>query len=334
MTALRSLFDAACLAFGLIVFFISGKTPALAYQALVRLFCRTGGLSNDLLSEVMRKLDDGPRPPAPRGELGIAGADAKKVAEQLRADGYFVFPARLPDAVCDRLLGAALSTPAQIRSAQGQSAGGRARYDRAKPQAVRYDFDTADVLALDDVQELMMNPALLSVASEYLGTTPVADVVSMWWHTAHSDQPDEDAGQLYHFDMDRIQWLKFFVYLTDVNAESGPHCFIRGSHRTNGIPRELLAKGYARLSDEEVLRYYRREDLRQVVAPRGTIIAEDSRGLHKGLPVRRGDRLMLQIQFSNSLFGGWYPRARMRDVKPALSAMAKAYPKIYANYLA
>jgi len=331
--ALGALLDAACLAFGLLVYVLSGKTPGIAYQAFVRLFCRTGGRSNDALSSVIRRLDGGPSLPPPRGELGIAGDDAKGVAERLRADGYFVFPGRLPEAACDRLLKAALDTPAQIRAAQGQAPAARARYDRARPAAVRYDFDAADVLALEDTQALLMNPALLSVAREYLGTTPIADVVTMWWHTAYSDRPDEEAGQLYHFDMDRIQWLKFFVYLTDVGADNGPHCFVRGSHRTDGIPRELLAKGYARLSDEEVLRRYPSEDVRQVLAPHGTIIAEDSRGLHKGLPVRKGDRLMLQIQFSNSLFGGWYPRTRLRAVRPELAAMARAHPKIYSNYL-
>ena len=76
----------------------------------------------------------------------------------------------------------------------------------------------------------------------------------MWWSVAGNKQPDSAAAQLYHFDMDRIRWIKFFINLTDVTAENGPHCFIAGSQQTCGIPRHLLAKGYTRLSDEPVRR--------------------------------------------------------------------------------
>jgi hypothetical protein len=96
--------------------------------------------------------------------------------------------------------------------------------------------------------------------------------------------------------------------LTDVGPENGPHKFIAGSHRTGGIPGELLKKGYARLTDEEVAPHYRPADFIEFTAPRGTIIAEDTRGLHKGQHVNSGHRLMLQIQFSNSLFGPPYPK--------------------------
>jgi ectoine hydroxylase-related dioxygenase (phytanoyl-CoA dioxygenase family) len=336
-SVLRGVLDTVRVACGACVYLLTDSTPGWAYQALIRLFCRTGGKSNDLLARGIRAFDPGPRLPRPQGQLGVSDSEeSKRVAARLRADGYFVFEKRLSDAVCDRLVRFAVETPARIRPMTGQSpaaaaAEQRARYDRAAPSAVRYDFDAADLLGLPDVQQLLADPALLSVARDYLGTTPIADVVAMWWHTAYSQQPDEDAAQFYHFDMDRIQWLKFFVYLTDVGEANGAHCFIRGSHRTGGIPAEILARGYARLTDDEVLRHYGRDRVVEVLAPRGTIIAEDTRGLHKGREVLSGDRLMLQLQFSDSLFGGSYPRARRRAVSPELVQMSRLFPKIYRN---
>src|SRR6185437_17098348 len=103
------------------------------------------------------------------------------------------------------------------------------------------------------------------------------------------------------------------------------HSFVRGSHRTGGIPSALLSKGYARLTDEDVARHYARTDVMEFLAPRGTVLAEDTRGLHKGLPVRRGDRLMLQLQFSNSLFGGYYPPAAFGALTPGLREMVAAH---------
>src|SRR5690606_18205340 len=103
--------------------------------------------------------------------------------------------------------------------------------DRARPRAVRYELRADDLVASSDVQRLLADWSLLAVAQDYLRATPIIDIVAMWWHTALHDHPDARAAQFFHFDMDRPRWLKFFIYLTDVAPENGPHCFIRGSHR-------------------------------------------------------------------------------------------------------
>lgn len=336
-TVLRPLRDLALLGGGALRYALAGAHGSSAYHAMIRLFCQTGGVSNDLMSRCVSMVAGRSRLPEPRGGLGVnTAADATRIAARLREDGFFVFEQRLSEQVCDRLTQFATTQPALVRPmTHAPSTPKRtAVYDEQRPLAVRYDFDASDVLDLVDVQTLMTDPTVLSVAQNYLGTTPLADVVSMWWHTAASDQPDEEAAQFFHFDMDRIKWLKFFVYLTDVGPDSGAHCFVRGSHRTKGIPSALLAKGYARLTDEEVLRHFRPEDIVEFHGKRGTVIAEDTRGLHKGLHVRRGHRLMLQLQFSNSLFGGSYSRATFRSYSPELRSMVAAYPRIYKNYVA
>jgi len=43
---------------------------------------------------------------------------------------------------------------------------------------------------------------------------------------------------------------------------------------------------------------------------------------------------MLQLQFSNSLFGGFYPPSRIEQVvDPVLEEMIDRFPRIYSNYL-
>jgi hypothetical protein len=336
MASARASIDLARVLAGAAVYKLTGSTPAGAYQAFIRLFCLSGGLSNDWMDRLARTFDAGSSLPEPSGVLGVCSLqDAKRIADRIRADGYYIFDQKLPGEMCDRLLGFALNTPARVRPMTGEHSlpKGEQIYDRNRPLAVRYDFNVDDVLNFPDVQRLMADPSILWVAQSYLRTTPVADVTSMWWHTAFSDQPDEEAAQFFHFDMDRIKWLKFFIYLTDVGPSNGPHCFVKGSHRTKGIPSALLSKGYARIQDKEVFRHYPREAEVQFLAPRGTVIAEDTRGLHKGLEVRSGDRLMLQLQFSSSLFGGSYPPFSFRTMIPEMKKMAEIYPVIYKNYL-
>jgi ectoine hydroxylase-related dioxygenase (phytanoyl-CoA dioxygenase family) len=319
------------------VHILTGRTPALAYQGMIRLFLLTGGWSNDALASMIRVFRRPASLPAPVGILGsLTPMGVEEVAREIRERGFCVFEEQIPAAMVQRLLQFSLTTECRTRpksgdrNAPGEAASGK--YDRANPVAVRYDYDPQAVVNNPDVQCLMADASLLSVVQAYLGSLPIADVTSMWWNTAYSMEADEDAAQLFHFDMDRVRWIKVFIYLTDVTTENGPHCFIEGSHRTGGIPSRLLSKGYTRIDDEEVSRYYTADKFVEFKAQAGTIILEDTRGLHKGLAVRKGDRLMLQLQFSNSLFGARYPRSTFRSMTAELRSMAEAYPAIYGNY--
>jgi hypothetical protein len=315
----------------------SGRTDPWAHQALIQLFCATGGRFNDLLSSGISLCSKRLAIARPVGVLGDLGGDAvSRSANELRARGFAVFPHALPDDMCDRLMQFTRETPALVRRMDHEIAGAAARvalFDPEHPLAVRYDYPTEALLGNPDVQALLSDPSLLALAQEYLGSRPRADVLSMWWHTSFHTQPDSEAAQFYHFDMDRIKWLKIFVYLTDVGPEDGPHSFIEGSHRSGGIPASMLTRGYVRLSDEEVLGHYGAARQIEFSAPRGTVIVEDTRGLHKGKAVTGRSRLVLQLQFSNSLFGAQYAKATMREVhNPSLAQVMAQAPDVYAGY--
>jgi hypothetical protein len=255
--------------------------------------------------------------------------------DKLRNDGYIVLERALPAETCDRLVRFARKTPSQTRLMDGQADFGRSEvlFDPERPTAVRYDYPADVLLDNPDVQSLLADQSILALVQDYLGAPPVADVLNMWWHTNYSERPDAQAAQFFHFDMDRIKWLKVFIYLTDVGPDNGPHSFVRGSHRTGGIPWSLLQRGYKRLTDRDVERCYAKDACREFSAPRGSIIIEDTRGLHKGAHVRAGPRLILQLQFSNGLFGAIYPQARISRVRdPSLQKMLARAPAIYRQY--
>jgi len=332
-----SVFYAVTLSIGFVVYLVSRKTPPFGYASMIKLFCLTKGHSSDWLSRLIGAARAPYHIRAPSGVLGdMTDAGLRgRVVSQLKDRGYYIFERRLPDDMCDRLLQYAMSHPCRSVAMDGDRAGQPviSVYPRGTARSVRYDFDPQDLLKNVDVQRLLADLSFASVAQDYLGARPVSDVLGMWWHTSFSDKPDMAAAQYYHFDMDRPKWLKFFIYLTDVKSTNGPHTFVAGSHQTGAIPPKLLDKGYARLTDEEVEGHYAESDIIEFAAPRGTIIAEDTRGLHKGKHVHEGDRLMLQIQFSNSLFGGAAPTFSLSgELSAELQRSREQFPGLYAAY--
>ena len=326
------------LALGLAVYILSKKTPSFAHRSMIRLFCITRGRSNDWLSAAIGLFKRRYLFPRRRGILHEMAdpAERGRVIKALREHGFHIFKQRLADYVCDRLLSYATTQACQMCPTDSQPAPDSAAsvYRRGDPQAIRYEFKPAELLCNTDIQRLLADVSFAGLAQDYLGSRPVVDVLSMWWLTDYSDRPDARAAQYFHFDMDRPKWLKFFIYLTDVEAINGPHGFVRGSQKTGAIPYNILKKGYARLTDDEVNAAFGPDAITTIVAPRGTIIVEDTRGLHKGNQVMTGDRLMLQIQYSNSLFGAHYPKTSFAGpMIQDLEELTQAFPETYSAYL-
>jgi len=207
------------------------------------------------------------------------------------------------------------------------------KFKREAPEGVRFDCSRDALLADSTIQNLIADSGLLAIAQRYLGTAPILDIVAMWWHSAFGHEPDSEAAQYFHFDMDRIKWIKFFFYVTDVNEDSGPHVFVRGSHRTGGVPKELLRKGYVRLMDQEIASRYPAADIIEFIGARGTLIIEDTRGLHKGKRVVAGDRLLFQLEFTSSLFGAPYKKWRFpQRMTPAMASAYEHFPRLFSIF--
>lgn len=330
--------DLVKLLVGSIQYAVAGKNSDFAYQGMISLFCATKGHSSDLLSYLISLFKKPYALPDANGLLGnFYSGDLARINAALNDKGYYVFEQRLPDQLCDALLDYALNATCRITvNPDGTRAKPErlVKYNREKPEGLLYFPDVEGALNNQAVQSLLADKSIIAVAQTYLNCRPVMEYPSYWWSTAASTEASLEAAQYYHFDMDRIKWLKFFVYLTDVSEENGPHTFISGSQRSGAIPAKLLSKGYARLTDEMVEGCYQPEEVIRFTAPRGTVIAEDTRGLHKGTHVQKGDRLMLQFQFSNSHFGAVFPPAFIKNVQdPSLAKMIQEYPQMYSMFL-
>lgn len=311
-----------------------GDTPRSAHVALIDLFVESGGRANDTLAKAFALAHPPYRLPPASGVLGnLNENDLAEVQRQLEKDGYYVFENCLSEDFCERLVRKTQAVDCMI---MGDNIGGgsiRGRYERgAPPKAAKYLLTEDDTTDIPEVQELISDPSIIAVAQNYLKSKPIFSGISLWWSPTFTGAADNQAAQQFHWDMERIKWIRFFIYLTDVTADSGPHCFIAGTHRSGAIPDNLLKLGYVRLSDETMLETFGKDAYKEFVGPRGTIIAEDSRGFHKGMEPKAGDRLLLAFELSNTTFGA-NKRHLIRNIHvPRFGEFAKRYPRVYSNF--
>jgi hypothetical protein len=228
----------------------------------------------------------------------LTESQANQATAALHTDGFFVLPYRLPVAWVNAVTERARQLPVEGRS----GAEDVQLPATIQPKCPTYWHRQDDLLAVPEIREFMQDPALREIASRYLECEPVLDIVGAWW-TFPQGEADSASAQLYHFDLDRVRWLKIFVYLTDVDEASGPHAFIRGSHRTIG--QKICRDG--RFSNDEVFAMYSKSDEMIFTAPSGTVILEDTLGFHKGVPATQGHRFILEYELSINHFGYPYP---------------------------
>jgi hypothetical protein len=321
---------------GVVDYFRRGDVTLDARSALLQLHCNTNGRLTDRLATMLRALRP-PRRPAPvTGLLGSLTVDAQKgITDQIARDGYYVFEQRLPENLCDEIERFAQQTPCTVEG-RSREPKDRTLFDPAAPVSKTYRVTEEDIIRNHAMQRLMADPSALAIAERYLRTLPVLSMVNLWWSATFGNEPGADAAQEFHFDFDPPpRWLLFFVYLTDVGPDNGPHVFAKGTHIADiAAAGPLLARGYVRIPDADVAAAFGRESIVELYGKRGTVLAVDTRGFHKGKMLTAGHRLMAQLTYSSPAYSGAHARKLKLsgDIAPLLAEAIKTAPRVYQKY--
>jgi hypothetical protein len=265
---------------------------------LIKDFCVSNGKNLDDLHSKVKTMR---LPSKIEGKSNIYGSDYSNVSNHLQSFGFFDFGKIVPNHLVNSLFKSFTGT----KYLKGENRGDCLDnfIDIENPNCDRYDLDEKKIAQLSGVQELLFDPFFLEIASRYLECSPVLSNISAWWSFPFASGDPFEAAQLFHFDLDRIKWLKFFIYLTDVDPLSGPHCFIPKTHLSGSHPSEFRKRGYTRIPDEEMDAFFPKKSWIEFTGEAGTVIAVDTRGYHKGKIPVNNHRLILQFEFSNCLFG-------------------------------
>lgn len=194
----------------------------------------------------------------------------------------------LPELVSKDVLESALSylEDKQLKTSDGRMV----RLQDIPSDVTIADYPLETVLACPAIIELINAAPVLALAGSYLGCSPTLSSVGLRWSFPSASGPCD--VQRFHRDPDDWRFVKLFIYLTDVDHESGPHVYVQGSHKTG---RGIRAHSY---DAEKLKKQYGKDSITPVMGKTGTAFMADTNGIHMGAPPRHRPRLLLAAQYS------------------------------------
>jgi hypothetical protein len=152
-----------------------------------------------------------------------------------------------------------------------------------------------------EVDLVARNSLIVDVARKYLECEPIVWLTQLKWTLPSPDHsgPDVTAHQepiqydSHSFHYDILDWrsLTLFIYLTDVDADSGPHVVVEGTNSRKSLSE---IRGIT-IDDDSVERKYGSR-IRTILGQKGTAFIEDTSSLHK-VAAGHKNRLMLSIDY-------------------------------------
>jgi len=204
-----------------------------------------------------------------------APAELRPWLEQLHRDGIVMLPGYFDRKTCEACI-------LELDRAMA-----------AKPEIVQVSGSDRRVYGAEHLSPLVQHFAgdqnFLAIARLYTGD----DIVNAFTlaQRTHPLEGAQIANSGWHRDSFYRQ-VKAFLYLTDVDVDSGPLQYLRGSHRYDEFLRDQRRYGFKFHQgslQEEATRMADREPQRlaSVTVPAGTAVLANTFIIHRGSPIRQ-----------------------------------------------
>ncbi len=224
--------------------------------------------------------------------------DTKVYAEELSRYGFTKLPVAVPKHITDELINLAKTsevTPTKFASNTNPQRKPDASIDHI------WDVPFENTIELGACQKLLQDGQLLAVAAQYLQSNPVVIGSRLYWSLAHENE-EFFTAENWHVDAgDGLRFVKLFITLTDVGSLNGPTNYIKGTHKS--LPRKFYSG--RRFHKNEIEKRFHGKIV-EATGDLGSIYLADTRGLHRGMPVKQDKRLLLHFFYGTDFFG--FPR--------------------------
>ena len=143
------------------------------------------------------------------------------------------------------------------------------------------------------IKKLIMSKFNVDIAKNFLKSNRFSISASCHLSSSIETTEKEKLGnaQLFHFDNDFSNFLKFYLYLTNVSFDEGPHTYINETNKIKDKEHILMRP----ISDKKVMSKYISK--KTYLGSKGTYFFTDGFGIHKGEPLKKNYRLILNVHY-------------------------------------
>lgn len=269
-----------------------------------------------------------------QGAFPLKNQNIPKIKDELDSIGFHVFEDKLNLESCNKIIDGLKDIAFNTKKSTKKIKGLTLNNINSIKGNTAWVSDQQDILKIEEVQKLAFDTNLLNLVSQFLGSEPILCQTNCWWSINKSTHRSNLSGnaQLFHQDTEYLKFVKVFIYLTDVNEDNGPHQYVKGSSK---IAQEKLGENYvisSRVEDEKVDDVFGKDNVITFTGKKGTIIIEDTFGLHKGTPVVEGARLLLQLEYCNSLYFHASYTFGKEDLLKEVKDLSSTNPRLFSNF--
>jgi len=167
-------------------------------------------------------------------------------------------------------------------------------------------FHSLDLSRIKEIRDLIHAPNIISIAYSYFNCAPTLTDIALW-QTKHNGRIT--GAQFFHHDRADFSHLKFFIYLTDVDEDSGPHEVCKKTH-TYAELEKFYDKNFDKIQMDkdqflEFMKRHRKNEIEvkkifnvsTILGKSGESFFEDTNALHRAKPPIK-DRLVLELSYN------------------------------------
>ncbi len=144
--------------------------------------------------------------------------------------------------------------------------------------------------------QIPLHPTILGVANEYLGVFSKFVFSSLNITNPVEEGAETKGSQRWHRDPSSgdIRICKMFIYLNDVDEDSGPFQYVKGTHRSGPLANLFPSYAYDGYYPLEgaVERVVPHENIFSATGKAGSVIFCDTTGIHRGGYSKKKLRIM------------------------------------------
>lgn len=144
----------------------------------------------------------------------------------------------------------------------------------------------------ENVLKLGLNKKIVDIATAYYRCIPALGTCNL--RRSSAEYTRAFGTNKFHRDFNSpVKFIKFFIYLNDVNMDNGPFTYVKGSNTK--MPQNW--QSIHRWEDSQIINLYGEGAIAHLTASYGDLLMATTNGFHKGSVPKVGTRDMLTLNY-------------------------------------